>query len=299
MLGEEGSGLGPVDWSLLLDQDGVRRLVELALAEDIGSGDITSRSVFSSEASTKATVVARSETVVCGIPLASYLGRQPGYGVDVHVEPLVGEGEIVAAGSAVAVLEGSIRSVLTAERVMLNFLMRLSGIASLSRQAIEAVPDDCSAKIYDTRKTTPGWRLLEKAAVRTGGAENHRVGLFDAVLIKDNHVAAAGSAARAVQLAQEAVRALETPVPIQVEVDTLEQLRQVLPVAPDMILLDNFDLPALRQAVEFVDGRVILEASGGITLQSIADVARTGVDRISMGQLTHSALPADLSLDIG
>ncbi len=291
-------GLLRVDWSALLDHEEVRLLIELALREDLGEGDITSRAIFRAPQNVQATIVARRSTVVCGLPLAAYLGRQPGYGIEVEVEPLLKEGERADAGAAMAILQGDIKAVLSIERCLLNFLMRLSGVASLSREATQAVPDTSRTKIYDTRKTTPGWRLLEKAAVRTGGAENHRFGLSDAILIKDNHVAAAGSIAAAVQRAHEEAILQNPRVPVQVEVDTLTQLQEVLPAKPDMILLDNFSLEAMREAVALTKGEIMLEASGGITIDRIAEVALTGVDRISMGQLTHSAKPADLSLEL-
>jgi nicotinate-nucleotide pyrophosphorylase (carboxylating) len=188
---------------------------------------------------------------------------------------------------------------LVAERCVLNFLMRLCGIAMAARVAASAIPDGCKAQIYDTRKTLPGWRHLDKAAVRIGGAQNHRFGLFDAVLIKDNHVAAAGSVGRAVQLAKAYTkRKGHQGMTIEVEIDSLSQLDEALESGPDIILLDNFNLEDLRTAVARVNGRAILEASGGVTLQTIPAIARTGVERISMGALTHTVRPADLSLEM-
>jgi nicotinate-nucleotide pyrophosphorylase (carboxylating) len=184
--------------------------------------------------------------------------------------------------------------VLAAERCLLNFLMRLCGVAHNAHVAVAAVPPGTAARIYDTRKTMPGWRLLDKAAVRTGGACNHRKGLFDAILIKDNHVQAAGSVGAAVQRA----RSRQPTLVIEVEIDRLEQLEEAIAAGADLVLLDNFDPPTMRQAVELSAGRVALEASGGITLAQVDVVARTGVQRISMGSLTHSVIPADLSLEL-
>jgi nicotinate-nucleotide pyrophosphorylase (carboxylating) len=205
----------------------------------------------------------------------------------------VNEGQSVPAGTVVAVLEGDVRGILTAERTMLNFVMRLSGIATQARRAVECIPPDCRARIYDTRKTLPGWRQLDKAAVKLGGAENHRMGLWDAVLIKDNHVAAAGSIGAAVRLA----RAANPGLTIEVEVDTFAQLDEALAAGPDIILLDNFDEAALTKAVGIVAGRCLTEASGGVTLQRLPAIARTGVDHISMGALTHTVVPPDMGLD--
>lgn len=280
------------DWPALIADPQVQALVELALKEDIGDGDATTRSVFQHPTSVRATLVARSPTVVCGLPLASHVFMR--IDSDCVVTSHVSEGQAVDAGTALMTIAGDARSILVAERVTLNFLMRLCGIASAAWAAVDALPDRSNAKILDTRKTMPGWRLLDKAAVATGGGENHRVGLFDGVIIKDNHIAAAGSITEAVRAAKAAVG---DRMFVEVEVDTLEQYDEALLAEPDMILLDNFSLEMMREAVARRSGNVLLEASGGMTLNRIADVAATGIDRISMGALTHSALPADLALD--
>lgn len=280
------------DWQALIAHPHVQSLVQLAVEEDIGDGDITTDSVFRAPTPVQATLVARSATVVCGLPLAIHLFNRVDN--DCAITAHVGEGERVDAGTALLTIDGDARSILTAERVTLNFLMRLCGVASAAWAAVDAIPDSSKAQILDTRKTVPGWRHLDKAAVATGGGANHRVGLFDGVIIKDNHIAAAGSITEAVRAAKASVPA---GVFVEVEVDTLEQYEEALDAKPDLILLDNFTLDMMRQAVAQRRGEVLLEASGGMTLNTIAEVAKTGVDRISMGALTHSALPADLALD--
>jgi nicotinate-nucleotide pyrophosphorylase (carboxylating) len=212
----------------------------------------------------------------------------------IAVEELAQDGEPLASGEVVAHLRGPLAGILTAERVALNFLTRLSGIATLTSRFVNAVAP-YPAVILDTRKTIPGWRKLEKYAVRCGGGRNHRLGLYDQVLVKDNHIAACGSISKAV----ERVRAAALGVPIEVEVRTLAELEEALALGVDRILLDNMDLPTLREAVRLAGGRVPLEASGGITLENVVQVAACGVDFISVGALTHSAPALDLSLELG
>jgi len=285
-----------VDWSSLTSHPQVSALIDLAVQEDLGSGDVTTNAVFDCAQAGRGDVIARSATVVCGIPLLPEIFRRIGSGVE--VEPLAPEGERVAAGTPLATLRGDVRLLLAGERCALNFAMRLCGIATATRNAVERLPGGCRTRIYDTRKTLPGWRLLDKAAVRTGGGENHRTGLFDALLIKDNHIAAAGSVG-------EALRRGRTRAPaghiVEIEVDTLEQLGEILSgdadLLPDIILLDNFDDSALAKAVQQAAGRVELEASGGVTLERLPAIAATGVDRVSLGALTHTVVPADLALD--
>ena len=203
------------------------------------------------------------------------------------------DGEAVHPGTPLATISGHARAILSAERVALNFMGRMSGIASLTRRYVDAVAGT-KATIVDTRKTTPGLRAFEKYAVRCGGGGNHRTGLFDAILIKDNHIAAAGSAANALKAARS--QAGHT-VKVEIEVDTLDQLREVLPLGPDIILLDNMKLDELREAVRLTSDRALLEASGGVNLESVRGIAETGVDLISVGALTHSAPVLDLGLD--
>jgi nicotinate-nucleotide pyrophosphorylase (carboxylating) len=213
------------------------------------------------------------------------------------VRPMLDDGTAVAAATAVADVTGLARSILVFERTALNFLQRLSGIATLTRQYVEAA---APAQVFDTRKTTPGWRVLEKYAVRMGGGHNHRMGLFDAVLIKDNHLAALGGGPQAVRDAVAAARALSTALTVEIEVDSVELCEAALAAGPDFILLDNMPLKKLRQCVQRRDAvapEVKLEASGGVNLDTIAGIAATGVERISVGALTHSAPALDIALD--
>jgi nicotinate-nucleotide pyrophosphorylase (carboxylating) len=282
-----------VDWQAVLALPEVQTLIALAIAEDVGTGDATTQAIFAEPRQARARIITRRNAVVAGLSVADIVFRY--FDRSIRFVPRVREGEPVAADAALCEIEGDLRAILTGERCVLNFLMRLSGIATAAAHAVAAVPPGTKARIYDTRKTTPGWRRLDKAAVRTGGAENHRIGLFDGVLIKDNHVAASGSVRGAVERA----RALHGDrLPIEIEIDHLGQLEDALAAAPDIVLLDNFSDADMAEAVSRCGGRALLEASGGITFERIPAVARTGVDRISIGALTHSVTPADLSLEI-
>ncbi len=266
-------------------------LIELAIAEDIGPGDATSEATLSAGRTLHARIVAKAAGVVAGLPVAE--------AVFTRVEPRirftsrVRDGAEVVPGDLVAEVSGPGRGMLAAERTALNFLQHLSGIATLTRAFVDAIA--CTpATILDTRKTHPGYRTLEKYAVRMGGGQNHRLGLYDMVLIKDNHIDAAGSITAAVGQA----RAARPDLPIEVEVRNLDELRETLPLDVERIMLDNMSLDEMRVAVKIAAGRVGLEASGGVALQSVADVAATGVDYISVGALTHSASALDLSMRI-
>ncbi len=266
-------------------------LLELAVAEDIGPGDVTSEAILPPDQTLRAQLVAKKPGVVAGLPIAAAVFWR----VDpaIRFTPRVRDGDRVAPGDVLAEVEGPARSLLAAERTALNFLQRLSGIATLTRQFVDAVAGT-RAVILDTRKTHPGYRALEKYAVRVGGGQNHRMGLYDMVLIKDNHIAAAGSITAAVQRAREAYPHL----PIEVEVQNLEQLREALELPVDRIMLDNFDLESIRTAVRIAAGRVPLEVSGGVTMERVAELAATGVDYISVGALTHSAPALDVSMEV-
>jgi nicotinate-nucleotide pyrophosphorylase (carboxylating) len=268
----------------------VAAAVASALAEDVGEGDVTTEVTVSADARGTAQLLVKEPGVVCGLEVAAAVFAA--IDRDVHFEPLVEEGSRVDGTTAVAAVTGPLRAILTGERVALNFVARLSGIATLTRRYVDAV-EGTGAAILDTRKTTPGLRLLEKHAVATGGGRNHRVGLFDAVLIKDNHLRAAGSVAVAVERARAA-----TELPIEVECDTLNQVAEALETGADAILLDNMTPAELREAVALARGRARLEASGGITLENVREVAETGVDEISIGALTHSARSLDVSLEV-
>jgi nicotinate-nucleotide pyrophosphorylase (carboxylating) len=273
-------------------------LIDFALTEDLSDdGDVTSRATIPEGAKGRAAFVARGPGVLAGIEAAERVCLR----VDPKLEfaALRQDGYRLAAKETFATVEGPMRSILMAERTALNFLQRLSGVASLTRQFVDAVAG-LPVKILDTRKTTPGWRLLEKYAVRMGGGTNHRVGLFDMVLIKDNHLAALGPPETAIRRAVEAARGEFPTLPVEVEVETLEQLDQALEVRPDVVLLDNMLLDQMRDAVarrNAVAPGVKLEASGGVTLQTVRTIAETGVDRISVGALTHSARAMDIALD--
>jgi nicotinate-nucleotide pyrophosphorylase (carboxylating) len=268
-------------------------IVRLALLEDLApAGDITSDSAVPSAAALHAVLRARQPGVVAGLDAALLSLRLVDPSVVVSVS--LGDGAAVEAGGVIAEFRGAARSILMAERTMLNFMGHLSGIATLTREYVRAVAGT-RARITCTRKTTPGLRALEKRAVRLGGGINHRFSLADAVLIKDNHIAAAGGVRAALERAQSAAGHMRV---IEIEVDTLAQLREALPLRPHCILLDNMDLDSLREAVAFAGESVVLEASGNIRLDTVRPVAETGVGYISVGALTHSAPRLDLGLDV-
>jgi nicotinate-nucleotide pyrophosphorylase (carboxylating) len=278
-----------------LTTEELRRAVQLALAEDIGSGDATSLATVPAGATARAVMRAREPLVVSGLALAEAAFGE--LAPEAHITRAIQDGEPVTAGQTLLRIAGPARALLGAERVALNFLQRLSGIATLTAGFVQAV-QGTGAQILDTRKTTPGWRRLEKYAVTCGGGRNHRLGLFDRVLIKDNHLAALrherpNAVAAAVQRARAAYPLLE----VEVEADTLEQVDQALAAGADFILLDNMDLGQLRQAVRICSGRVPTEASGGVTLETVGAIAQTGVNFISVGALTHSARAVDIGLD--
>lgn len=278
---DDGAGRGELE-----------RIVALALDEDLGeAGDITSRAIFPPEAAGAARIVTREACTVSGIAAAREVCRQAG---NIDFLALVEDGQPVPAGAEVARLDGGLLAILAAERTLLNFLSRLAGIATHTRRYVNAVAGSPVA-IAATRKTDPGLRRLEKAAVVHGGGRPHRTGLYDAALIKDNHIAAAGGIAAAVAAVAGALRG---GVEIEVEVDTIEQLREALTTAADTIMLDNMDPAAVRECVDLVAGRKKLEASGGITLNNISDYAATGVELISAGALTRAAPGIDFTLEV-
>lgn len=266
----------------------LHRTVAQALAEDVGGGDVTTLATVPADARARATITQKAPGVVYGIDAAEEAFRQ--LDPDVAAERLVGEGVWRERGPVLRV-EGSARALLTGERTALNFLGRLSGVATAAARAARAV-EGTGAVVLDTRKTTPGLRALEKAAVKAGGAENHRVGLFDAILIKENHIAAAGGIAQAVRKA----RAAAPDLPLEVEVRDPHEIDEALAAGAPRLLLDNMTPGELRAAVAQVGGRATLEASGGVTLETLREIAATGVDWVSLGALTHSAPALDLSL---
>ncbi|GHT11625.1 nicotinate-nucleotide diphosphorylase (carboxylating) [Planctomycetales bacterium] len=291
-------------WEHSVEYD-FRRLLEITLSEDVNvSGDITSLALVDTSTYGSATITARQNGILAGMPTIAIITES----IDkkLRVTNCLNDAESVTPGTQVAEISGPALSILAAERPILNFISRLSGIATLAEQYVDAVKGT-NVKIYDTRKTTPGWRLLEKYAVVCGSGKNHRTGLFDAVLIKDNHLflgqttEANFSPAAAVRKAKDFVdQHFSHYVIVEVEVDTLEQLRDVLPETPDIVLLDNMSVEQLQEAVEIrneISPAVALEASGGINLTTVRAVAETGVERISVGALTHSATALDFGLD--
>lgn len=266
-------------------------ILHAALLEDIGAGDITAQLTVPEDASARAVMKAKADGVIAGLGVACR-----GFTlVDNHItwEPHVVDGDIVAPGTPVATIWGPARSVLTGERVALNILQRMSGTATLTRRFVEAVAGT-NARIVDTRKTTPGLRVLEKYAVRVGGGHNHRIGLYDAVLIKDNHLAAGGGVRATVERAR---RLAPHTMRIEVECKTLEEVREAIEAKADILLLDNMSLEMLAEGVRLVGDRALTEASGGVRLETVTAIAQTGVDIISVGALTHSAPALDISLD--
>jgi nicotinate-nucleotide pyrophosphorylase (carboxylating) len=285
-----------------LSPEAIRNVVGTALAEDIGAGDITTESAIPADQQAEAVIVAKEGCIVAGLLLVEEVFRQVDRSTVVKL--LVDEGEAVSQGARVCILNGPARAILTGERTALNFLQRLSGIATLTRQFVEAVATvgdrrGSKPKILDTRKNTPTLRALEKYAVALGGGENHRMGLFDAVMIKDNHRAILSRLGpKALGDAVRAARKNHPRAVVIIEADTLEQVEEALAVGADHILLDNMTPDELREGVRLVAGRAKTEASGGVRLDTVAAIAATGVDYISIGALTHSARAVDFSLDL-
>ncbi len=275
-----------------LDQVVLKPLVAAALIEDLGRrGDVTSQATIPVDKQATLQIKARQAGVICGMDLArlafALVDRE------IHFDSQVQDSDFVDAGSVLATVQGNARHLLTAERTALNFLTHLSGIATATRQIVDSVAE-YQTKITCTRKTIPGLRIVQKYAVRCGGGRNHRMGLDDAILIKDNHIAIAGDIKTAVKQAKDFAGHL---IPIEIEVDTLEQLEQALDAEVSLVLLDNMSLETLRQAVKMCQGRAKTEASGGVTPQTVPAIAQTGVDFIAMGYLTHSTTALDIGLD--
>jgi nicotinate-nucleotide pyrophosphorylase (carboxylating) len=269
----------------------VRHLIQAAIEEDLGRGDVTTEATIAELVVSRARLITKQEIVLAGMEV--FIEVYTVLDKAVHIRPSHNDGDFLAAGTVIADLEGPARSLLAGERVALNFLQRLSGIATLTRRYVDAVRG-YHVEIVDTRKTTPGWRLLEKYAVRVGGGKNHRHDLGDGVLIKDNHIVAAGGIRQAVNMARQHSHHL---LKIEVEVETLAQVEEALQAGAEVIMLDNMPPTLLAEGVKMIGGRALVEASGGISLESILDVARTGVDLISVGRLTHSAPAVDIHVE--
>lgn len=274
-----------------LDPIYIESVARMALAEDMGSGDITTLLTIPEDAVASAAMVAKQGGVVAGLQVAQAVFEAVDPAIDFR--RLAAEGAEVARGEEIALVTGSARGILTGERVALNFAQRMSGIATLTARYVELVAGT-GAEIVDTRKTVPGLRRLEKYAVRAGGGGNHRFGLSDGILIKDNHIAAAGGIASAVAAAKAGA---PHTLKIEVEVASIDQLEEAIAAGADIVMLDNMDLDTMRRAVEFAGGRVVLEASGGVNEDTVRRVAETGVDLISVGALTHSPRALDISLE--
>lgn len=276
----------------MLDFRLIDPLIELAFTEDIGIGDVTTESTVPPSQQGLGTILAKTDGVIAGLPIAQRVFEK----IDSHLEfrLLVADGDYVESMTPIARVEGSAKSILTGERTALNFLQRLSGTATLTSRFVEATAK-YNVKIVDTRKTTAGWRTIQKYAVRVGGGHNHRFGLYDGVLIKDNHIIAAGGIAKAIERARSVV---PHTMKIEIEVDSLDQVEEAVAAGADIILLDNMPVNFMKAAVGEIGDDVLTEASGGITLDQAEAVAGTGVDLISVGALTHSAMPLDISLDL-
>jgi len=269
----------------------VKQLIQAAIEEDLGRGDVTTDATIAEHVISRARLITKQEIVLAGMDVfAAVYDALDGA---VHLKPAYNDGDLLSAGAVIAVLEGRARSLLAGERVALNFLQRLSGISTVTRQYVEAVRG-YGVDIIDTRKTTPGWRLLEKYAVRVGGGKNHRHDLGDGVLIKDNHIVAAGGIKPAVDMARRHSHHL---LKIEVEVETLEQVEEALQAGAEVIMLDNMSPAMLAEGVKIIGKRALVEASGGVSLETVTAVARTGVDLISVGKLTHSAPAADIHVE--
>lgn len=278
----------------MIETEAFRRAVRAALDEDIGPGDCTSRWVVDPEARARGRIVAREPLTVAGIPVAQEVFRQVDAGVEFR--PECADGAVLSKGEVCVTVEGGARSILTAERTALNFLQRMSGIATAARRAVELL-GGAKVQISETRKTAPGLRVLDKYAVRVGGGSNHRQGLFDGVLIKNNHVHLVGGIGAAIDRARQHMAQDARNVPIEVEVSTIVEMEEALASRADAILLDNMTGPVLERAVALGRGRAFMEVSGGVRLEDIPRLAALGVDRISLGALTHSVRAADLSLE--
>jgi len=270
----------------------LERLIDLAIAEDLGSGDLTTEALFPANEQGRAAFVAREPLVASGCEAAMAVFRR--LDPTCRFSRVCAEGTRAKPGRRLLTVHGPLRALLSGERAALNFVRRLSGIATLASRYAEHL-EGTGCRLLDTRKTTPGWRVLEKAAVRAGGGCNHRMGLFDGVMIKDNHIDAAGSIARAVAKARSRI---PPTVRIEVECANLKQVRSALAAGADIIMLDNMDPTRMRRAVEIVAGRALTEASGRLDLQTIGQAAHTGVDFVSVGALTHSARSVDVAMDM-
>lgn len=281
---------------LILDPDSVREIITSAIREDLGSGDITTNAIFGESSRSRGAIVAKDDGVVAGLPIAREVFAH--FSADIEWRELKEDGERTKKGEVLAELSGPTRAILSGERVALNFIQRMSGIATLTEKFVSAV-SGFKAQILDTRKTAPGLRLLDKYAVRAGGGRNHRMGLFDGVLIKDNHIRLAGGIKEAVNLLRKNLDPTRLrELQIEIEAGNLTEVGEAIEAGADIILLDNMNVTDIKRAMALIGGRALVEVSGGVTLDNVREIAETGVDFISVGCLTHSPKALDVSLEI-
>ncbi len=273
----------------------LEKVIRLALKEDIGSGDVTSNSTIDETKKAEAILLAKSDGIISGLDVAEKVFRILDKRIVFH--KLINDGEFIKAGSVIGKIKGPARAILSGERTALNFLQRMSGISTLTNQFVHQIRHT-KAKILDTRKTAPCLRYFDKYSVKMGGGENHRIGLFDMILIKDNHIAVSGSITNAIKLSKEALKKTRKKIQIEVETKNLSEVQEALDNNVDIIMLDNFSIAQMRKAIDLINGKCKVEASGGITLKNVRKVAETGVDYISIGALTHSVKALDISLDV-
>lgn len=279
----------------MLNDSSILRLIQFAIHEDVGSGDITSELTVSSEATAAARFLMKQDGIICGLPMLPLVFRE--FSPDVVIDLKVKEGDAVRAGTIIATVEGPAHALLGAERTALNFIQRMSGVATKTRQYVDRIAGT-GARVLDTRKTIPGWRKLDKYATAIGGAVNHRIGLFDMVMIKDNHITAAGGITEAVQQCVAEMKG-RVEVPIEVEAANLDDVREVLSCqGVRRVMFDNFTPDMVADGVRLVNKKIETEASGGITYDNIRDYASTGIDFVSVGAITHSAVALDISMKL-
>lgn len=277
---------------MFLNNHLIEDIINRAIKEDLGPGDLTSDNLIAVDQDGKGVIRVKEEGIIAGLEMAGMIFNK--YDENIVFNPLITEGKEIDAGAEIAEITGPVRNILKGERIVLNFLQRLSGIATRTHSFVELI-QEFPARIVDTRKTTPTLRILEKYAVKVGGGNNHRMGLYDAVMIKDNHIKAVGSIT-------EAVKTIRVKVPhtarVEVEVEDMDGVREACVAGADIIMLDNMNIPLMTEAVNYIGGKALVEASGGITEQNVADIAETGVDIISVGALTHHLKSLDISLDL-
>lgn len=278
-----------------LDLNYLKKIFELAVEEDIQSGDITTQAIFKNYKNVRGDLLCKEDGIIAGLSVIHLIVENFINGIEFYSN--YEDGNEIKSGQFIGTFNGDVREILKYERVLLNFIQRMSGVATLTNKFVQRVKGT-KAKILDTRKTIPGWRYLDKLAVKIGGGENHRFGLYDMFLIKDNHIFAAGGIKQAIQLCKEFNRQTGNQFKIEVEVKNLLELKEAIEEGVDRVMLDNFSLESIKDAVKLVNGKVEIEVSGGVNLDTVRDIAECGVDFISIGALTHSAKALDISLEI-